>query len=346
MEAYRLLDWERPPELVEVPVPDAGPGQVLVEVAGCGLCHSDLTMVAMPGAIGEALGWEVPFTLGHEVAGRVAAVGAGIGGVAEGDPVLLAAPSCGTCAHCRAGRESACPERRRGPGLRARRRPGPLHLRRRRPQPGPAGRPRSPPRRAPHRRRGHLHARGAAGPARARPRLHGRGHRGGRPRVVRGADPPGHHRGAGRRRRGRPGQAGAGPRPRRPRRGRRHRRAPPPRAADLRGRGPGGRRRGRRHRGHRRHHRRLARQPPPGWHPRPGRRRGRGFRRPWFGGLPREATITAIERSTPADARAVVALAAEGRVQVDVQEYPLARVAEAYAALDAGTLTGRAVVVP
>lgn len=110
MRAYRIVEWERPPELVEVPVPAPGPGQVLVRVAGCGLCHSDLAMMAMPGAIGADLGWSMPFTLGHETAGWVAAVGAGVTGVGEGDPVALASPSsCGTCRWCLAGRENACP---------------------------------------------------------------------------------------------------------------------------------------------------------------------------------------------------------------------------------------------
>ena len=109
MAAYRVVEWQHPPELVEIPVPTVGPGQVLVEVAGCGLCHSDLTMTEMPAEIGDALGWQVPFTLGHESAGRVVEVGAGVTTVAVGDPVALTSPSsCGTCAHCRAGRDSAC----------------------------------------------------------------------------------------------------------------------------------------------------------------------------------------------------------------------------------------------
>jgi D-arabinose 1-dehydrogenase-like Zn-dependent alcohol dehydrogenase len=40
MTAYRVVEWQHPPELAEIPVPAVGPGQVLVEVAGCGLCHS------------------------------------------------------------------------------------------------------------------------------------------------------------------------------------------------------------------------------------------------------------------------------------------------------------------
>src|SRR4029077_4760144 len=65
---------------------------------------------------------------------------------------------------------------------------------------------------------------------------------------------------------------------------------------------------------------------------------GGGFRRPWFGGLPREATVTAVQGSSIDDARQVIALAADGRVKVQVDEYPLQQVRDAYAALDAGTL--------
>jgi propanol-preferring alcohol dehydrogenase len=110
MRAYRLEAWEQPPALVEVPVPVVGPGQVLVRVAACGLCHSDLDMMAMPAAVGEAIGWQVPFTLGHESAGWIAAVGAG-GGRAGGAPVAVSSPSsCGRCRWCLAGRDNACPE--------------------------------------------------------------------------------------------------------------------------------------------------------------------------------------------------------------------------------------------
>lgn len=111
MPAYRIVEWERPPQLVEVPVPAPGPGQLLVRVAGNGLCHSDLTMAQIPGMFAEPLGWHAPFTLGHEIAGWVAEVGAGVTGVAEGDPVALVSPSsCGTCEFCVRGRDSACPD--------------------------------------------------------------------------------------------------------------------------------------------------------------------------------------------------------------------------------------------
>ncbi|WP_018655116.1 alcohol dehydrogenase catalytic domain-containing protein [Actinomadura flavalba] len=110
MRAYRIERWEETPRLVDVPVPEPGPGELLVEVAGCGLCHSDLALMGMPREMGEALGWEAPFTLGHETAGRVAALGDGVLGVAEGDAVALVSPSsCGVCWYCVRGLDSICP---------------------------------------------------------------------------------------------------------------------------------------------------------------------------------------------------------------------------------------------
>ncbi|MEY2456470.1 MAG: alcohol dehydrogenase, propanol-preferring [Acidimicrobiaceae bacterium] len=108
MTAYRLLDWERPAELVEVAVPVPGPSQVLVKVAGNGLCHSDLAMAQIPAVFGEALGWQMPFTLGHEVGGWIDEVGEGVIGLAPGDPVALISPhSCGACSFCVRGQDSA-----------------------------------------------------------------------------------------------------------------------------------------------------------------------------------------------------------------------------------------------
>lgn len=109
MQAYRVTAWGRPAELVEIPVPEPGPGEVLVKVAGNGLCHSDITMTQMPGAIGEALGWSMPFTLGHEIAGWVDSWGPGVEGFQEGEAVALVSPtSCGTCRACVRGQDNAC----------------------------------------------------------------------------------------------------------------------------------------------------------------------------------------------------------------------------------------------
>ena len=117
MQAYRIVEWEHPPELVEAPVPEPGPGQVVVAVAGNGLCHSDMTMATLPKEIGEAIGWQVPFTLGHEVGGHVAALGSGVTGFVEGDPVAVMSPrSCGRCSWCVRGQDNNCPDNMTGRG--------------------------------------------------------------------------------------------------------------------------------------------------------------------------------------------------------------------------------------
>jgi propanol-preferring alcohol dehydrogenase len=117
MRAYRMLDWGQPPATVEVPVPTPGPGQVLVRVAGCGLCRSDLTMRGMPRAAGERLGWAMPYTLGHETGGWVAGLGAGVAGLTEGDAVaVVSASSCGSCWFCLRGMDNSCPRGRAGRG--------------------------------------------------------------------------------------------------------------------------------------------------------------------------------------------------------------------------------------
>lgn len=109
MRAYQVVEWQRPPEVVDVPVPTPGPGEIVVKVAANGLCHSDLVMPKMPGAIGKHLGWQVPFTLGHEIGGHVAATGSGVRSLTEGDPVaVISASSCGACRYCLRGLDNAC----------------------------------------------------------------------------------------------------------------------------------------------------------------------------------------------------------------------------------------------
>jgi S-(hydroxymethyl)mycothiol dehydrogenase len=92
-----------PVELVTVVVPDPGPGEALVRVQACGVCHTDLHY--REGAITD----EFPFLLGHEAAGIVEAVGPDVTGLAPGDFVVLAwrAP-CGRCRSCLRGRPWYC----------------------------------------------------------------------------------------------------------------------------------------------------------------------------------------------------------------------------------------------
>jgi alcohol dehydrogenase, propanol-preferring len=111
MMAYRLVEWERPPEPVEIEVPRPQAGELLVRVAGNGLCHSDIAMSKVPASIGAMLGWQMPFTLGHEIGGWVEELGPGVTGLEPGDPVALVSPSsCGACSWCVRGQDSACPQ--------------------------------------------------------------------------------------------------------------------------------------------------------------------------------------------------------------------------------------------
>jgi len=107
MRALRLNDWQTEPTLEEVPEPEPGPGQVVVRIDGAGACHSDLHLMEdfEPGA----LPIDPPFTLGHENAGRIEAVGAGVEGWDEGTPVAVYGPwGCGRCHRCRRGLENYC----------------------------------------------------------------------------------------------------------------------------------------------------------------------------------------------------------------------------------------------
>ncbi|MFF8644865.1 S-(hydroxymethyl)mycothiol dehydrogenase [Streptomyces sp. NPDC015345] len=92
-----------PVEVRTIVVPDPGPGEVLVSVQACGVCHTDLHY--REGAIND----EFPFLLGHEAAGTVEAVAADVTDLALGDYVVIAwrAP-CGTCRSCLRGRPWYC----------------------------------------------------------------------------------------------------------------------------------------------------------------------------------------------------------------------------------------------
>src|SRR5487761_2034344 len=85
-----------PVEVVDIIVPDPGPGEVTVTIKACGVCHTDLHY--REGGIND----EFPFLLGHEAAGIVEAVGPGASSVAPGDFVVLNWRAvCGSCRACR-----------------------------------------------------------------------------------------------------------------------------------------------------------------------------------------------------------------------------------------------------
>jgi L-iditol 2-dehydrogenase len=91
----------------DVDTPSPGPGEVLVRVAACGICGSDVH--GYTGATGRRI---PPLVMGHEAAGTVDRVGPGVGDIAVGTRVALdSTVFCGTCSHCRAGAENLCTDR-------------------------------------------------------------------------------------------------------------------------------------------------------------------------------------------------------------------------------------------
>jgi S-(hydroxymethyl)mycothiol dehydrogenase len=92
-----------PVSIETIEIPDPGPGEVLVGIQACGVCHTDLHY--REGAIND----EFPFLLGHEAAGIVEEVGAGVTNVAPGDFVILNWRAvCGQCRSCQRGRPWYC----------------------------------------------------------------------------------------------------------------------------------------------------------------------------------------------------------------------------------------------
>lgn len=118
MKAALLRDWNDL-AVEEVPVPEPGPGEVLVRVRACGLCGTDLKMVR---GDFRARGWppSLPFVMGHEWSGEVAALGSGLDDLdlQVGDSVVAENHiGCGRCPMCRSGRYNLC-ERAGTPGYR------------------------------------------------------------------------------------------------------------------------------------------------------------------------------------------------------------------------------------
>jgi propanol-preferring alcohol dehydrogenase len=107
VRALRLVAWKHEPELVVLPDPEPGPGQVRVRVGAAGACHSDLHL--MHDFDAGLLPWGPPFTLGHENAGWVDALGPGVSGLEVGEPVAVYGPwGCGRCDRCVRGMENYC----------------------------------------------------------------------------------------------------------------------------------------------------------------------------------------------------------------------------------------------
>ena len=114
MRALQLKRFQSDPELLDLPDPEPGPGQVVIKVGGAGLCHSDLHVMH---EFQEGMApWGPPFVMGHENAGWVHAIGPGVRGVEEGLPVAVyGLYGCGRCKPCAAGAENFCVHGLEGP---------------------------------------------------------------------------------------------------------------------------------------------------------------------------------------------------------------------------------------
>lgn len=104
MRAQRFYADSKTVAVEDVPIPEPGPGEVLVKVAFCGICHSDLSL------INGTFPAQLPVvTQGHEASGTIAKLGPGVTGWAEGDRVVVAAGRpCLECVNCRRGDVSNC----------------------------------------------------------------------------------------------------------------------------------------------------------------------------------------------------------------------------------------------
>lgn len=104
MKAVRMVAPGQALELQEIPVPEPGPGDVLVQVKAAGICHSDAHYRA-----GRSRVEPLPLTLGHETAGVVEAIGPGVADIQPGDRVCVHyMVTCGACEYCSRGSEQFC----------------------------------------------------------------------------------------------------------------------------------------------------------------------------------------------------------------------------------------------
>jgi propanol-preferring alcohol dehydrogenase len=106
MGAAIATSFGRPLILSDVAAPSPGPGEVLVKVAACGVCHTDIHAVDGDWPVKPKL----PFIPGHEVVGHVAALGQGVTRLREGDAIGVAwlHDACGACEYCGTGWETLC----------------------------------------------------------------------------------------------------------------------------------------------------------------------------------------------------------------------------------------------
>jgi alcohol dehydrogenase len=106
MRAMVVERYGEPLQMADLPVPTPGPQQVLVRIIGCGVCRSDLKVVA--GVMPFSASLPLPHVPGHEISGEIVSLGAGARGRVGDRVVVYHYWACRTCAHCQAGEENLC----------------------------------------------------------------------------------------------------------------------------------------------------------------------------------------------------------------------------------------------
>ncbi len=109
MKALQYTKIGQHPEVVEIEKPSPGPGQVLLKITAAGVCHSDEFVMGLSEEDYTAGGYPLPLTLGHEGAGVVDELGEGVEHLQVGDAVAVYGPwGCGRCRPCSQGKENYC----------------------------------------------------------------------------------------------------------------------------------------------------------------------------------------------------------------------------------------------
>jgi 6-hydroxycyclohex-1-ene-1-carbonyl-CoA dehydrogenase len=101
---FQLLRPKSPVQMCELPVLEPGSGEVVIEVAGCGVCHTDIGFAFD----GVATRHPLPLILGHEISGRVVDAGENVGNLLGCSVIVPAVIPCGDCPACRTGRSTIC----------------------------------------------------------------------------------------------------------------------------------------------------------------------------------------------------------------------------------------------
>ena len=116
MRAVQVVGYHQNLQMTELPAPEAtGPFDVVVKIGGAGVCRTDLHI--LEGQWAEKSQVQLPYTIGHENAGWVSAVGSAVTNVKEGDKVIVhPLITCGLCRACRSGDDVHC-ENNQFPGI-------------------------------------------------------------------------------------------------------------------------------------------------------------------------------------------------------------------------------------